>query len=53
MLQRKLLFVTLCVTWVGDGGFQLTEDGTPKHGPQKHIEHIPVEEELADAAVQR
>lgn len=44
--------VRVCVTWVPDGGPQLTEDGPPKHGPQEHIEHIPEEEELADAAIQ-
>lgn len=44
--------VRVYVTWILDGRPQLTEDGTPKHGPQEHIEDIPEEEELADAAVQ-
>ena len=41
----------VCITWILDGCPQLTEDGPPKHSPQEHIEHIPEEEELADAAV--
>lgn len=44
--------MSLCITWICDGRFQLTEDGAPKHGPQEDVEHIPKEEELTNAAVQ-
>lgn len=38
-------------TWVLDGGAELRKDGATKHGAQKHIEDIPEEVQLTDAAV--